>query len=155
MFYVLGNLIVGLHVFILIYSTYQHKIVKGLIFTMVLPKDKLNPAWVFQQWAYETSENVLPLFHLLLLFADVDGLLLWYDWQIFSLFHSRPLSEMLTIANLWHAACRIWTFAGPEFRLCWIKLCSSDNHYTRVPQTSNWRYLLELIKRRAKVHQKI
>ena len=49
MFYVLGNLIVGLHVFILIYSTYQHKIVKGLIFTMALPKDKLNPAWVFQQ----------------------------------------------------------------------------------------------------------
>ena len=130
-------------------------------------KDKFS-RWRFQKISrtlhrFFNNEHLRPvkmyfpyfLFHLLLLFADVDELLLWYDWQIFSLFHSGPLSEMLTITNLWHATCRIWTFAGPEFRLCWMKLCNSDNHYTRVPQTSNWRYLLELIKRRAKVHQKI
>ena len=29
-----------------------------------------------------------------------------------------------------HAASRIWTCTEPEFRLCWMKLCSSDNHYT-------------------------
>ena len=44
-----------------------------------------------------------------------------------------PLSEILTIANLWHAASRVWTCAEPEFRLSWMKLCSSDNHYTTAP----------------------
>ena len=28
---------------------------------------------------------------------------------------------------------KIWTCAEPEFRLCWMKLCSSGNHYTTVP----------------------
>ena len=41
-----------------------------------------------------------------------------------------PLSEILTIANLWHIASRVWTCAESESRLCWIKLCSSDNQYT-------------------------
>ena len=29
---------------------------------------------------------------------------------------------------------RVWTCAEPEFRLSWMKLCSSDNHYTTAPQ---------------------
>ena len=45
-------------------------------------------------------------------------------------FQPRPLSEILTIANLRHTASRIWTCAEPEFRLRRIKLCSSNNHYT-------------------------
>ena len=45
----------------------------------------------------------------------------------------RPLSEILTIANLRHAVSRIWTCAETEFRLSWMKLCSSDNHYTTAP----------------------
>ena len=32
--------------------------------------------------------------------------------------------------SLRHAASRTWICAGPEFRLWWIKLCSSDNHCT-------------------------
>ena len=28
---------------------------------------------------------------------------------------------------------KIWTWAEPEFRLCPMKLCSSDNYYTTVP----------------------
>ena len=47
-------------------------------------------------------------------------------------FHPGPLSEILTIANLCHSARRIWTYAESEFRLCWIEMCSSDNHYTTV-----------------------
>ena len=39
-------------------------------------------------------------------------------------------SEFLTIANLRHSVRRILTSAEPEFRLCLIKLCSNDNHYT-------------------------
>ena len=38
--------------------------------------------------------------------------------------------EILTIANLWHAVSSIWTCTEPKFRLCWMKLCSSDNCYT-------------------------
>ena len=37
--------------------------------------------------------------------------------------------EIHTIANLYYAVSRVWTCAEPEFRLSWIKLCSSDNHY--------------------------
>ena len=43
-----------------------------------------------------------------------------------------PLSGILTILNFRHAASRISTCAEPEFRLCWMKLCNSDNHYTKV-----------------------
>ena len=49
-------------------------------------------------------------------------------------FQPGPSSEMLTIANLRHAASRVWVCAEPEFRLSWMKLCSSDNHYTTAPQ---------------------
>ena len=38
------------------------------------------------------------------------------------------------IANLRHAVCRTWTCAESEFRPCWMKLRSSDNHYTTTPQ---------------------
>ena len=55
------------------------------------------------------------------------------DWRkTFSLI-SRSLSEILTVANLRHAASSIWTWTEPVFRLCWIKLYSSDNHYTTAP----------------------
>ena len=40
----------------------------------------------------------------------------------------------LTIANLRHAESRVWTCAEPEFRLSWIKFCSSNKHYTTAPQ---------------------
>ena len=46
------------------------------------------------------------------------------------IFSWESLSEILTIANLWHAASRIWTCTELEFRLNWMKLCSSDNHHT-------------------------
>ena len=42
-------------------------------------------------------------------------------------FQPRPLSEILTIANLWHTASKTWTWVESEFRLCWMKLCSSYN----------------------------
>ena len=63
----------------------------------------------------------------------IDELFLWYGWPtkgVKPYFQPGPLSEILTIANLRHAASRTWTCAEPEFRLCWMKLCSSDNHYT-------------------------
>ena len=45
----------------------------------------------------------------------------------------RPLSEILTITNLRYTVNRIWTCAEPEFRLGWMELCSSDNHFTTAP----------------------
>ena len=41
-------------------------------------------------------------------------------------------SKTLTIANLPHGSSRIWTCAEPKFGLSWMKLSSSDNHYTTV-----------------------
>ena len=34
-------------------------------------------------------------------------------------------------ANLRHAASRVWTCVESEFRLYWMKLCSSNNHYIK------------------------
>ena len=48
------------------------------------------------------------------------------------------MSDILTTANLRHAASRNWTCAEPEFRLSWIKLCSSDNCYTTAPCISEF-----------------
>ena len=47
---------------------------------------------------------------------------------------SEAFSEVFTIAKLKNAVGRIWTCAELEFRRCWIKLCSSDNHCTTVSQ---------------------
>ena len=58
-------------------------------------------------------------------------------------FQLGPLSEVATIANLQHATSkhatsRIWTCVEPELKLCWRKLCSSDNHYTKAPHNTFW-----------------
>ena len=45
-------------------------------------------------------------------------------------FQSGPLSEIFNIANFRHPASRVLTCAESEFKLCWMKLCSSDNHFT-------------------------
>ena len=60
---------------------------------------------------------------------------LWYGWpakKVSPYFLPGPLSEIFTIANIQHTAKRISTCAEPEFRLSWIKLCSSDKHFTTV-----------------------
>ena len=54
----------------------------------------------------------------------------------------RPLLEILTIANLRHAACRIRTCAESEFRLSWIK-CS--NTAPRGATKCHWIYIKILI----------
>ena len=48
--------------------------------------------------------------------------------------YSQPesLPEILTITNLWHAMSRVWTCTESEFRLCWMKLWSSDNRRLRL-----------------------
>ena len=54
--------------------------------------------------------------------------------KAFSLISSRDqLTEILPYATFRLAASKIWTCAEPEFKLSWMKLCSSDNHYTAVP----------------------
>ena len=71
---------------------------------------------------------------------DDDELFLWYGWLtkgVSPYFQPGLLSEILTIANLQHAASRVWTCAEPEFRLSWMKLCSSDKHYNTAPVTSS------------------
>ena len=68
----------------------------------------------------------------------------WWWWIVFfwygsptkgvsPYFQPGPLSDILSISNLRHAASRIWTCAEATFRLCWMMLCSIDNHYTTAP----------------------
>ena len=71
----------------------------------------------------------------------------WWWWIVFvvwltderrlALLSARTIVRDLTIANLRHAASRIWTCAEPEFRLCWMMLSSGDNHYTAASVISN------------------
>ena len=49
-------------------------------------------------------------------------------------FQPRLLSEIDTIMNLRQAASRVWTWTEPESRVSWMKLCSSDTHYTTAQQ---------------------
>ena len=53
------------------------------------------------------------------------------DERPLALFPAKTIArDPITISNLRHTASRIWACAKPEFKLGWIKLCSSDNHYT-------------------------
>ena len=54
----------------------------------------------------------------------------WFpDRRHWTLFPSRTTAR-ISHHRRPHAASRIWTCAEPEFRLWWIKLCSSNNHCT-------------------------
>ena len=54
--------------------------------------------------------------------------------KAFSFISSRDhCQDICNIGNLQQATCRIWTCAELEFRLSWMKLCSSDNHCTTTP----------------------
>ena len=55
------------------------------------------------------------------------------DERHLTLFPARTIVRDPHHHDFQHVASRIWTWAEPEFRLCWMKLCSSDNHYTMAP----------------------
>ena len=110
-----------------------------------------NIIWIFAGNPLKTSiHSHFPSSHKLFL----QSLMNWW-WIVFvvwltderrlALFSAGPLSEILTIANLRHAS-RVWTCAEPEFRLSWMNLCSSDNHYTPAP-FSAFIYLLKFNNR--------
>ena len=47
---------------------------------------------------------------------------------ILAYFQPETLSEILTIANLRHATSKKSTYTESEFRLCRMKIYSSENH---------------------------
>ena len=65
-------------------------------------------------------------------FSDHDELLLWNGW---------PMSEIITIPNLLTNIRDSYHPRSPthykeylnQFRLYWMKVCSSDSHYTTAP----------------------
>ena len=65
---------------------------------------------------------------------------MWYGWStkcFYLYFQPGPLSQILTMAKLWHAVSRVCTCAELGFRLNWMNLCSSDNHYTTMPRCNS------------------
>ena len=99
----------------------------------------LHKSIQFMCWGSASSILGLPLF--LLYINDLPDMMMncfcgMVDRRkvFMPYFQPGPLSEILTIANLWHAISRVWTCTESEFRFCWMKLCSSDNHYTMVPR---------------------
>ena len=79
----------------------------------------------------------------------------WIEWWIifcgmvdqrkaFSLISSQHhCQEILTTLNLQHATSRTWICAEPEFRFCWMKLCSSDKHYTTKTRDNHYKILIK------------
>ena len=67
----------------------------------------------------------------------------WFELSFKALtpnFHSRPILRDFHH----HKSYMPWggTCTEPEFKRCWTKLCSSDNHYTTAPRngTSLWMW---------------
>ena len=54
--------------------------------------------------------------------------------KTFSLISSRDHCQRSSPSRISDTPSRAWACAEPEFRLSWMKLCSSDNHYTTAPQ---------------------
>ena len=105
---------------------------KFISFHFICQKDKkinirLKAFWENENWFY----NLSPIYD----DDDDDELFLWNGWLtkgVKHYFQLTPLSDSHHHKSpTYH---RIWDCAEPQFRLCWRKLCSSDNHFTRVPQ---------------------
>ena len=102
---------------------------KFISFHFICQKDKkinirLKAFWENENWFY----NLSPIY-------DDDELFLWNGWLtkgVKPYFQLTPLSDSHHHKSPTHH--RIWDCAEPELRLYWRKLCSSDNHFTRVPQ---------------------
>ena len=56
--------------------------------------------------------------------------------KAFSLISSRDHCQRSSPSRISDTLSRVWTCAEPEFRLSWMKLCSSDNHYTTAPKNT-------------------
>ena len=50
----------------------------------------------------------------------------------FSLISNRDHCQRSLPSQISNTLWSVWTCAEPEFRITWMKLCSSDNHYTIV-----------------------
>ena len=55
--------------------------------------------------------------------------------KAFSLISSQDNCQRPSPLQISDAASSVWTYAEPEFRLSWMKLCSCYNHYTTAPGT--------------------
>ena len=53
--------------------------------------------------------------------------------KAFSLISSWDHCQRSSPLQISDAVSRVWTYAEPEFRLSWMKLCICDNHYTTAP----------------------
>ena len=92
-------------------------------------------------WMYDWVRNTPLMTTMMNCFC---GMIDW--WKTFSLISQpEPLSDFLTIANLWYETTRVWTCAEPEFSLSWEKLCAVV--ITSTPQRL-WGALYRMIQQR-------
>ena len=74
----------------------------------------------------------MPMFDKDVVADDDNGFFFWCGWTTKDgklYFDLGYQSEVLTIANLGHAASRIWTCAEPGLRPYGMRLCSSNYHH--------------------------
>ena len=75
---------------------------------------------------------------------DDEELFLWYGWPKKSFISSRDNCQRSLPSRIFDTPK-----AGfePEFRLCWMKLCITHNHYTTAPHMrldGNWNRRMKL-----------
>ena len=82
-----------------------------------------------------------------------DDLFLWYGWttKAFSFISIRDHCQRSSPSQISDMLLnRVWTCVEHEFMLSWMKLCSSDNHYTTALQFILYRFL-EILQRYSKL----
>ena len=104
---------------------------------------KLEIYSLFQTATYLLENNQLFLCRpsYLTIYDDADDeLFLWYGWltkRRLALFLAGTIVRDPHLLESPTRREQDFTWTESEFRLCWVKLCSSDNHYTTAPITMN------------------
>ena len=105
-----------------------------------------NVSWCFQVrweemsfWKKKKELAVTLMMMMMMMMIRIIVFVVWLTGERrLALFSVGTISEILTIVNLRHTTSRIWNRAEPEFRLCWMKMCSGDDQYATASSCNAW-----------------
>ena len=138
----------------MVFSFYFCKTFKSTFLTkhlLMTASVNAKPSHLRESIFLQMSHNCLTIIwrqgrnHLIIKEAATWGVLWWWWWLLFVVWltDERRLAlfpSVTTVRDPHHRESPtrlVWTCAEPEFSLSWMKLCSSDNHYTTTPHAAS------------------
>ena len=121
-----------------VYYTFSHykTFFSFLHFYIFLHKNKITIVY-YIMYIFIVQKGILILMIMMMMMMMMNCFCGIVDTQNGSTFISSPdHCQRFAPLWVWHATSRIWTRVELEFRLSWIKLSSSDNHYTTLSHYS-------------------